>query len=157
MQKRPVAVWILPRAFLVFIFRQHEIWPTLVSTKEQQQQFARDGSASSNTSCLVLVFFTAYLFTSAEMKERHLIHASFFSDFSKVFSKIHLTVGWKLGLWSGLAVSPDTLGSGERHDTKQMPQICKHSGEIQRMSQSLKWQKGKTEVNWLKARNGQRN
>lgn len=30
-----LAVRILPRAFLVFIFRQHEIWPTLVFTKEQ--------------------------------------------------------------------------------------------------------------------------
>lgn len=30
------------RAFLVFIFRQREIWPTLANTKEQHQQFAHD-------------------------------------------------------------------------------------------------------------------
>lgn len=54
-----LAARIPPRAFLVFISRQHEIWPTLVSTKEQQQPFGRDGSVLQT---LLVVFFTAYLF-----------------------------------------------------------------------------------------------
>lgn len=52
-----LAVRILPRAFLVFIFRQHEIWPTLVFTKEQTGAVWPWRIRSSNTSCLLVGFF----------------------------------------------------------------------------------------------------
>lgn len=84
-----LAARIPPRAFLVFIFRQHEIWPTLVSTKEQQQPFARDGSVLQT----LLVVFLLRIYSE---EERNLI-LIFLCNVSEHLLKISLTAGWKLG------------------------------------------------------------
>lgn len=130
MQKRPVVVRILPRAFLVFIFRQHEIWPTFVSTKEQQQQFAHDWSVLQTVLVWRCFFLLPAYSLHAEMKERHLIHVLFFVTFQK-FAKNSLDSRMETWLMMWSQCFPQTpRGSGEQRDTKQMAQIANTGGKF---------------------------
>ena len=97
------SVRIMPGAFLVFKFRQHEIWQTLVCTKEQQQPFARDRLALQRLFdwwlCFLLPTYSLQL-TAQKTSNSHFI----LCDFSKLLLKFLWHLGRKVGQRWGLAV-----------------------------------------------------
>lgn len=119
-----LAVRILPRAFLVFIFRQHEIWPTLVSTKEQTTAVCPWRIDSSNASCLLLVFF---LLPTYSLQLTHTQKKASNSHFILCdFSKLWLKFTWQQD--GNLAYDMVSLYPQVRE--QQMVPICKHRRKL---------------------------